>query len=319
MKKIRWDIRRLECFVAVADELHFGRAAAKIGISQPPLTQHIQVLEHQVGTPLFSRENRTVTLTNAGKTLLAEAKRILGDLRKLDQVVDGIRSGQEGHVTVSCVPTALHDILPAIAHRFRKIYPGIALVLNEAHTSDVVQSVLQRRSDIGFAWEKSPPAPLKAREIRTGSFVAALPPDHRLAHEAVIRLSDLADDPLVLTPRNLSPYHYDSVLAAFKRLGRTPRVAYEVATVLSQIGYVASGFGVALLPPFAQNLGVAGVCFRSIGEEAIVYSISLIWNPQNESLALKAFTEVVNDVTRSVKVERQNATTHVPKLGENAA
>lgn len=296
MKRIKWDLRRLECFVAVAKELHFGRAAVRIGISQPPLTQHIQALEHQVGTLLFQREKRGVTITNAGQVLLAEAERLLEQVDQLDQVIGGVRSGHRGHLVIHCVPTALHDILPPIAHRFRRRYPDVTMVLKEAHTMDVVQAVADRRADIGLAWEKHAHGPIASQQIRQGTFVAALPEDHLLAGKEMIPLSELAAEPLVLTPRKISPFHYDSVLASFAHIGKPPKIAYEVSTVLSQIGYVASGFGVALLPPFAQRLGVPGVVFRPIGAGMASFSISLLWNQEIQSTASLAFREIANEI-----------------------
>jgi DNA-binding transcriptional LysR family regulator len=296
MNYLKWDLKQLTCFVSVARELHFGRAAAKLGMSQPPLTQHIQALEHKIGAKLFERSKRHVALTPEGALLLKEAVDILNRAERIDHVLKGLRRGEHGHLTVGCTPTALFEIFPAIARRFRALHPQIQLVIREAHTSAVLGELLDRKIDVGFVWEGRPQAPIDGRVLVSGSFLAAMPEHLPIARKRSVTLQDLASYPIVLPPRSISPYHYDNTLGAFARAGLTPLIEYEMPTLLAQLGYVASGFGIALLPPFAQSFARESVVFRPIAKGAMPFALSFVWNTKNLMAGALKFRKVVDAV-----------------------
>ena len=271
-------LKLLRSFVAVADDLHFGRAARRLGLSQPPLSHHIQALESELGVKLFDRTRRRVALTASGRLLYQEAIGLLAHANRVRQVIDGARGGTGGELAIGCVPSALFGVLPPILRRFRAVHPGVGIALHEAHTAVIVEQLVDGTLDVGLAWENQPNAPLVAQPVWRNTFVAALPQTHRLAAREQLTLAELANEVLVVSPRRITPRHYDRVIAAFAAIGITPHFGPEPATVLSQIGFVANGFGIGIVPPFAAMLPVADVAYRPIVGGLPPVELCLIWH-----------------------------------------
>lgn len=280
-------LKLLRSFVAVAEDLHFGRAARKLGLSQPPLSQHIQALEAETGAILFVRTRRSVALTPAGRALYDEARSLLAHADRVRRVLDDSRSGVAGHLAVGCVPSALFGVLPLILRRFRRDHGAVRITLVEAHTTAILDQVADGTLDAGLAWENRPASPLQAQPVWRDSFVAALPDPNPLGAKDRLSLVDLREQPILLSPRRLTPHHYDSVIAAFAAVGVTPHIAYEPPTVLSQLGFVANGFGVAIVPPFAAATPIPGLTYRPITGLPPV-ELCLIWHaePTRSSVTL---------------------------------
>jgi DNA-binding transcriptional LysR family regulator len=287
------NLTRLRYFVAVAQELHFGRAASRLGISQPPLTTHIQALELQVGAKLFTRTKRMVSLTAAGRLLLAEATQLLDHAERVTHVMQGLRKGELGSLFLGCVPFGLFSVLPAIARAFRLSHPGVSLVVTEGHTTEIITEVAEDRLDFGLVWKNVNDRRLGTCPVLEGRFIAALPADHFLLEVEELSLEDLALQPLILPSRKISPYHYDQILAAFTSAGMVPRIEYEVPMILSQLGFVASGFGIAITPSFAKRFTGLGVEFREIKQEMPPVLLSLIWSTRQISDSVARFIDVV--------------------------
>ncbi len=271
-------LKFLRSFVAVADDLHFGRAARRLGLSQPPLSHHIQALEAEVGVKLFDRTRRSVALTAAGRMLYQEALGLLEHANRVRQVMDGARAGTLGELAIGCVPSALFGVLPPILRRFRDRHPDVGIALHEAHTAAILDQLADGTLDVGLAWENQPAAPLVAQPVWREVFVAALPQTHPLAAQERLTLAELGKEVLVVSPRRVTPRHYDTLLAAFVAIGITPRFGHEPATVLSQIGFVANGFGIGIVPSFAAMLPVAGVTYRPIVGGLSPVELCLIWH-----------------------------------------
>ena len=274
----RLNLTRLRYFVAVAQELHFGRAASRLGMSQPPLSHHIQALEKEVGAKLLFRSSRRVSLTASGRILLDQASQLLEHAERVSHVMQGVGAGEFGDLFIGCVPSALYDVLPRVATAYRKQHPGVQLVLREGHTADLMQAITEGRLDAALVWRSVARPPLASQVVLKESFSAIVPTAHRFAKAKSLSLQDLASEPLILPPRKISPYHYDHILASFTQRGLHPRLEYEVATILSQIGFVASGFGIAIAPNFARKLATEGIVVIGIKEEMPPVMLSLVWN-----------------------------------------
>ena len=272
------NLTRLRYFVAVAQELHFGRAANRLGMSQPPLSHHIQALEKEVGAKLLFRSSRRVSLTASGRILLDQASQLLEHAERVSHVMQGVGAGEFGDLFIGCVPSALYDVLPRITSAYRKRHPGVQLVLREGHTADLMQAITEGRLDAGLVWRSVARRPLASQVVLKESFSAVVPAGHRFAKAKSLSLEDLASEPLILPPRKISPYHYDHILSSFTRRGLHPRLEYEVATILSQIGFAASGFGIAIAPNFARKLATEGIVIIGIKEEMPPVMLSLVWN-----------------------------------------
>ena len=280
LERININFTRLRYFVAVAQELHFGRAARRLGISQPPLTKHIQALEQLYGTALFERTRRSVNLTPAGAVLLAEAKNLLAHAERVSHVMQGAGAGALENLFLGCVPYALFGALPAYVRGFREVHPDTNIVLAEGHTASVLGGVGEGRFDFGVVWKNHGTIGLSEHPIVAGGFVAALPDGHRLLEKPAVALADLAEEPLILPSRQHSPYHHDQFIAAFVAIGVTPKIDYEIPTILSQLGFVASGLGIALVPHIARRMSNLGVGFRPIVDGDVQYKLLLVWNEE---------------------------------------
>lgn len=271
-------LKFLRSFVAVADDLHFGRAARRLGLSQPPLSHHIQALEVELGVKLFDRTRRSVALTAAGRMLYQEARGLLAHANRVRHVMDGVCGGMTGELSIGCVPSALFGVLPSILRGFRDRHPDVGIVLHELHTAAILDQLLDGTLDVGLAWENRPAAPLLAQPVWREIFVAALPQTHPLAARERLTLADLGREVLVVSPRRVTPHHYDALIAAFAAIGVTPRFGQEPPTVLSRIGFVANGFGIGIVPSFAAMLPVAGVAYRPIDGGLFPAELCLIWH-----------------------------------------
>lgn len=274
----RLNLTRLRYFVAVAQELHFGRAASRLGISQPPLSHHIQALEKEVGAKLLVRSSRRVSLTASGRILLDQASQLLEHAERVSHVMQGVGAGEFGDLFIGCVPSALYDVLPRVASAYRKAHPGVQLVLREGHTADLMRAITEGTLDAGLVWRSVAQPPLASQVVLKESFSAVVPVGHRFAKAKALSLKELASEPLILPPRKISPFHYDHILASFTRRGLHPRLEYEVATILSQIGFAASGFGIAIAPNFARKLATEGIAVVGIKEEMPPVILALVWN-----------------------------------------
>ncbi len=292
----RLNLNRLRYFVTIAQELHFGRAARKLGISQPPLSLHIKALEQQVGSALFIRANRQVTLTAAGRMLLTQASQLLDHAQRVDDIMQGVGTGDLGEMFIGCVPSAMYDVLPRILAPYRARYPNVHVVLKEGHTMDVMNAVQEGQLDVGLVWRSMAGPALGIQPILSEKFAALVPIHHPLAKRKTLSLDLLAQEPLILPPRKISPYHYDHIISAFAKLGLSPRIEYEVPTILSQIGFVASGFGIAISPSFAKRFMTDQLALIPIAEEMPSVILSLVWNEARVSQVVDLFRSVAREM-----------------------
>lgn len=290
------ELRHLRYFVAVAEELHFGRAAQRLGISQPPLSQQIKQLEQDLGTRLFERTRHKVTLTPAGDTLLAEAYRLLEQADRLRSVARETRAGVLSRLSIGCLPSVFYDVLPPILDRLHTLHPEIGLSLRDIEMPSAISELRDGKLDVAFLRVPRVDAPLEARRIMDDHFVAALPSRHPLARRRSISLAQLADQPLVAYSRSMSPSSLDRILDAFTKAGYTPNFAYHGATIQSQIGFVACGLGIALVPGIVQHWRIPKVVYRPLEQPIMAIAVSLVWNSRRTSGAIDRFLEVARDL-----------------------
>ena len=283
------DLRRLRYFVAVAEELHFGRAARRLNLSQPPLSVQIRTLEREIGTPLLVRNQRRVALTEPGRVLLDEARRLIGQAEAAVVHVRRAASGAVGRLAIGFVSTVDYSILPSLVRRFRQKHPGVALKLLEL-TSDRQQSLLQAGElDLGLSILPRPAPGLAQRPVFREPLIAAVPAAHRLARSRRrIGVRALADDGFIHFPRELAPGLYDLVIAACQRAGFTPRLAQEAIQMQTILGLVAAGLGVALVPACMANLRRAGLRYLALDAAGSIVETAALWHADNRSPALAA-------------------------------
>lgn len=285
------DLRHLRYFVALAEELHFGRAAARLGISQPPLSEQILGLEALLGTRLLQRTKRSVALTSSGHVLYEEALNLLAHAERVRLVMAGASSGRLGPLFLGCAPSSLFGVLPRILADFQNRPEHLDVRVSEAHTTEVIAAVLSGRFDAGLVWDDRAPAPLSIRPLERVRIVVALHSSHPLASKKSILLSDVADEPLIMPPRTISPYHFDLTHRAFRQAGLEPRIGQIARSIAAQISFVASRLGYALVPEYARKLGIADVCFVPLKQVLDAMPLSLVWNDERPSAQLREFRD----------------------------
>ncbi|VVE34332.1 LysR family transcriptional regulator [Pandoraea capi] len=308
------DLRQFRYFVAVAEERHFGRAAQRLSMTQPPLSQQIRALEASLGAPLFVRTNRSVELTAVGRQLLPEVRRILADADALPALAQGLAHGEVGTLSLGFVSTADYGILPPLLREFGERYPRVRLQLLEA-TSDVqVEALMDGRIDAGLF---IPPVPARyANELSylpiiREPLMLALPAgrgstqdgaDTDTSHGgpgAPVSLADFADEPLVIFPRRVAPAFYDIIMGCYAALGLTPRVGQEAIQMQTIVSLVSAGMGVALVPQSLCHLRRTGVTYRALRETSALIETGLLWRTAEVTPVLEGFLETARGVAHT--------------------
>jgi DNA-binding transcriptional LysR family regulator len=262
------ETRLLRQFTAVAEELNFHRAAERLHMAQPPLSQAIRKLEDTLGLSLFERSNRSVALTPAGAAFLGSARRVLAQLDEGIREAQAVASGKAGRLAIGFVGTA-HDLLPTALRRFRAEYPGIEIILREATTGEQLATITSGEADIGLMRHPGiMVAQLASECLLREPILAALPDDHPLAGQANILLAALAGDDFIGTPRQLGVGFHDQIIGLCRLAGFSPRIIQEARQMQTIASLVASGLGVALIPASLALMPRAGVAFRPIAVEA---------------------------------------------------
>jgi DNA-binding transcriptional LysR family regulator len=273
------ELWQLRYFLAVAEHLHFGRAAAALHISQPPLSRAIRALEQRLGVVLFARSRRRVELTPEGTRLLDEARRMLGQLERTVQEVRGMARGEEGRLRIGFVSLADYGVLPGLLKAFKSARPGIALALREMLSPEQAAALAAGELDFGLLLPSvSAAEPLEHIVVQRERFVAALPSSHRLATgKGRLAVSALAGEPFVMVPRDIAPSLYDIVTGLAAGAGISFNVAQEAIQMQTVVSLVSSGLGVALVPGCIANLGRRGVVYREITDRHPRLDLWLAW------------------------------------------
>ncbi|HLH64905.1 MAG TPA: LysR substrate-binding domain-containing protein [Solirubrobacteraceae bacterium] len=259
------ELRQLRYFVAVAEELHFRRAAQRLHISQPPLTRQIAALEAELGCALLERSRRRVELTPAGEAFLAQARAMLAELDAAVGAARAIGSGQAGVLRIGFVGSALSSLVPAAVQRFRRARPGVEIQLRERSTVQALRALASGELDVGLVRPPiEPDAALEAEVVMRERTIAALPAGHELAALERVPLGRLAAQPLVMFPRRQAPGFHDLLIGRMAATGTTPRVVQQAPEMLTIIGLVAAGIGVSPVPESVAHVALDGVAYRPL-------------------------------------------------------
>lgn len=280
------ELRVWRQFVAVAEELHFGRAAVRLHMSQPPLTQAIALLEERLQVRLFDRTKRYVAMTPAGAALLPEARDLLARAQALPGHARAAASGELGRLRLGFVSTVGFALLPEWVRALRERHPHVQLDLVEA-TGDVQELALQQGDmDAGFMLHAPGfvPAALERRLITREPLVVALPQQHALAGRAELALDAVLAEPLVIFPRHIAPSLHDAVFALYHGAGRLPLVVQEAIQMQTIVNLVSAGLGLAWVPASVQQFQRSGVVYRSVQGAAPQCETSLVWVRSNPVL-----------------------------------
>lgn len=295
------ELRHLRYFLTVAEELHFGRAAQRLGIAQPPLSIQIRNLERELGVELLRRTKRHVELTAAGRLFFDEAQAIVARADGAVSLARRVQSGEVGRLNVAVAPLAVFTVLPGILRQFRARFPGVEVTLREAVGGDLVWAMEQGEIDAGLLIANFDSRVLEMRTLLSVPLRAMVPASHRLAGAATIRLSDLAQDPFIVFPRGAGSGFRQTIIDACSTDGFVPRIGHEVNQVATLLMMVAAGYGVSLVPaalvdPFPGLLRAVGLQRTSVVSIALrprrLIHLCAAWRPEKDAPALQAFLEI---------------------------
>ena len=272
-------IRQLWMFLAVAEERHFGRAAARLGMSQPPLTEQIKVLEQSLKLQLFERSRRGTQLSAAGAAILPAVRQFAGQVEHLERVVREVASGQSGVLHVGAITSAMLDTVPPLLNELRRAHPHLTVFVREIDSVEAVPALASGELDMAFVRiDGDVGEGIATLPLTEDRLAVALPKDHKLAALPRVRLQSLAAEQLVMSSRQVSPVYFDMLTGVCRAHGFTPRVLHEVRSVASQVAYVGCGQGVALVPGSMKKLAPANVVVRPLKEKVMVVTAALAWN-----------------------------------------
>lgn len=277
------ELRHLRYFVAVAEELHFGRAAARLNISQPPLSQQIQVLEQQVGARLLARTNRSVALTAAGKQFLADSRQILGLVNDAAARAERLHQGEAGELRIGFTSSA--PFIRAVADTlslFRQNYPDMHLQTREMNTREQLAPLTEGVLDVGLMRNTPLPDALCHEVILHEPLMAMIPRAHPLAQKTVVTLAELAKEPFVFFDPHVGTGLYDDILGLMRRYKLSPVITQEVGEAMTIIGLVAAGLGVSILPASFKKVQLHEMCWVPIAEDDAVSEMWLVWSKHHE-------------------------------------
>jgi len=293
------DLRQLRYFLAVADAGQLTAAAARLGIQQPPLSQQVAALEHQLGMRLFDRHPKGMRLTDAGRVLAQEARRLVDDFEAMQARVEALARGQRGVLQVAFTSSAAaHAFTPQTLRACRKRYPAIEWVVSECNAAEITDGVSTGRFHCGFVRVPvARPEGVLALTLLREPVVVALPLDHPLAERRTVRLHDLHEQPLILVRRPGAPGLYANLLEACHAAGAVPRVVAEVERMMTSLNLVAAGVGLTVVPASMKGAHDKAIVYRDLlGPTQLDAPLTLLYRADRHQGALASFVALVGEL-----------------------
>ncbi|CAG4885422.1 Aromatic hydrocarbon utilization transcriptional regulator CatR (LysR family) [Georgfuchsia toluolica] len=293
------ELKHLRYFLALADELNFSRAAARLHISQPPLTRQIQQLEQTLKVHLFKRTPRGVTLTEAGVTFLEEARKLqfLADQAVIRTQMTS--RGELGRIEIGVFGSAILSVIPQLMLEFGKIHPKVTFGLHTMHKSEQIEALLQRRLSIGFSRIFPEVSDMTIETVFEEGFCVALNEIHPLAARKTILVGDLEGQPLVIYPNIGRPSFADNVIALCRHAGFNPVIAFEAEDVLTSIALVSSGLGLCVVPQSAAGLMLPRTTYRPLIAPDARVELKCMYRSDDTSPSLQAFLNHVRRIANN--------------------
>lgn len=282
----------------VAEELHFGRAAERLHMTQQPLSQQIYQLEAELGVSLFHRTKRRIQLTNAGKVFFEESRQLL---LQADQAIEKARQaarGEIGRLSIGFSGFATYSVLPKVLQTFRQRFPQVELNLEEMSTSVQIQALQEKQIQLGLMIPPVNDKSLVVELLLQEPLVVVLPKTHSLAKESDLVLSALANEPFILVPRHLEPGYYALCISLFQQAGFSPKVVQKASQKQTILGLVSAGMGVSLAPASICNISRSGVVYTNLSAPASKVNLAAVWQQDETSSVLQAFLEVIREIVQ---------------------
>lgn len=289
-------IRHLWMFLAVAEEEHFGRAAEKLNMTQPPLTEHIKQLEHALGMVLFERSRRGTKLTAAGYSILPAVRKFAEQMQQLQTTVYEIAAGHSGILHIGAITVALLEVLPPLIEHIHRHYPNITILVREIDSGEAEPLLQSGEIDLAFARLEIPwDSAIRLQTLRREPLAVVLPKSHRFAQRASINLKDLAGEGFVMFERKISPDSFDTLLAACHRAGFSPNILHEVRSIALQVAFAGCGQGVALVPVSSARYLPDNAVLLPLNNDIWITSVALAWHDGPPNPLLENVLAVVRE------------------------
>lgn len=299
-----FDLNQLRCFVTVAEELHFGRAAVRLNMTQPPLSRQIQVLEHIIDAPLLERTSRSVRLTPAGRSFLPEARRILKLAESASQVARRIALGKTGSLKIGFTAAAAYGFLPELVAACRARLPEVDFSLKEMVSGDQFEALTSGQIDAGLLRPPIARPELTSRRVVAEPLLAAIPKKHPLANAENITIKDFDNLPFVMYSPYESRYFHDLLVALFTRADILPRYVQHLSQIHSILAMVRAGLGLAIVPAAAAGLKISDVRLRPLKlRTRVPVELFMVWRRDNEDPLLAALVKIAGELSSAEAME----------------
>jgi DNA-binding transcriptional LysR family regulator len=287
------EFRQLKYFITVAQELHFGRAAESLHLSQPALSKQIQALENSLEIQLFERTKHSCQLTIAGQKFLETARKILREVEEGIQVTRQVADGQRGRVRIGLTEATLFSIAPTICRTYRERYSQVNLILTSGGTETNVEQLRTHQIDVGFVYLPIREPTLSIYPLYEETYITAMPESHPLARHKQISLQSLANEPLIFYPRSLAPVLYANFIKSCDRAGFVPNIIQEAELAQTRLALVAAGLGIAFVLADMQNLSAKGVVYRPLIEDFPKLKLAIAWRQKESSSVVLEFLKIL--------------------------
>lgn len=291
------ELRHLRYFIAVAEELHFGRAAQRLQIAQPPLSQQIRQLEAELQTQLLWRNKRHVELTDAGRAFLEEARKTLGQAERAARTARLAHDEQTGSLLMGFVDSALYDLLPRLVRAYRQLRPDIHVHLREMSSGQQVRALVRRELQVGLLRPARVGREIVFEELCRERLLVALPHGHRLSAEPEIAPAQLRGEPFVFFERALAPALHDFLLGLFRRARFTPTIAHEAGDGHTIVALVGAGVGVSLVAESMRHWGGSQVVYRPLRHRSAWLPMCMAWHRDARSEVVESFVACARAAT----------------------
>lgn len=294
---MKLETRQLRYFIAVAEELHFGRAANRLHMSQPPLSQQIRQLETQLGVQLFERTKRSVKLTHPGEVFLDQARSVLNSLDEAMHTVRAAARGEGGILRVGCTAASAYSVVPALMRSFKERYSNVEVALHERVTAEQVRELHGGRLDIGLVRLPIDQPGLVTEKLLAERLVVAIPADHRLASERIIDIGDLGGLPFIGFSRDGARYFHDMIESLFAASRVTPEVVQRATQLHVVAALVSAGLGLAVVPDAAARVLVDRVVYRPLRADRLPNpELHLCWRRDGQTPLVRNFVALAREV-----------------------
>lgn len=298
------ELRHLEYFRTLAETLHFGRAAERLHISQPPLSRQIALLEQELGVKLFDRSRRRVELTDAGQRFYLDTGTVFAAFEQAKRNALAAARGEAGALSVGFMMSTAYSVTPAITRRYAAQYPQVKIKLTETLPMDLAGDIASGQKDVAIMYRPQDCTGLETQTVYREEMMLVLPPGHALLDHEVVAPEQLAGEPFIIVPRHIAPALHDMIVSYCLQHGVTPTVAMEINMQQTIVNLVGEGMGVAIVPRSMRNMRLATTTFRSLRNAPIIEVVA-VWKEDNHNPCISPFVESARLAGQEAEANRE--------------